>query len=548
MSAKSIHEADGKAILNYHLTRSAVISESPLPPPPHNAPPKLASITFPGGSSPAAILDAAEQQYPWLLEQGAKFVAKPDQLIKRRGKAGLLALNKNWADSRAWIQERAGSEVQVESVKGYLRTFLVEPFCPHKPEEEYYINIHSVREEDLPAKFLPHQPTFSFLPVPTETFVVSGAYGVAWISANFDDLKGDWILFTHEGGVDVGDVDAKAEKLLIPVDLKQYPSNQTIASTLLKKVPSGVHNVLVDFITRLYAVYVDCQFTYLEINPLVVIPNEDKTSAEVHFLDLAAKLDQTAEFECGAKWAIARSPAALGLRPVSGTSSTVSIDAGPPIEFPAPFGRELSKEEAYIAELDAKTGASLKLTVLNPVGRVWTLVAGGGASVVYADAIASSGFSSELANYGEYSGAPTEGQTYLYARTVFDLMLRAPIHPDGRVLFIGGGIANFTNVASTFKGVIRALREFAPVFIEHKVQIWVRRAGPNYQEGLKNIKNVGQELKLDIHVFGPECMKPPQLSFGLKAPSNCLTIGHVSGIVPMALLGKNPGNIQEYSG
>lgn len=485
MSAKSIHEADGKAILNYHLTRSPVISESPLPPPPHNAPAKLASITFPEGSSPAAILDAAEQQYPWLLEQGAKFVAKPDQLIKRRGKAGLLALNKNWTDARAWIQQRAGSEVQVEAVKGYLRTFLVEPFCPHKPEEEYYINIHSVRE-------------------------------------------GDWILFTHEGGVDVGDVDAKAEKLLVPVDLKQYPSNETIASTLLKKVPSGVHNVLVDFITRLYAVYVDCQFTYLEINPLVVIPNEDKTSAEVHFLDLAAKLDQTAEFECGAKWAIARSPAALGLRPVAGNSNTVSIDAGPPMEFPAPFGRELSKEEAYIAELDAKTGASLKLTVLNPVGRVWTLVAGGGASVVYADAIASSGFASELANYGEYSGAPTEGQTYLYARTVFDLMLRAPVHPDGRVLFIGGGIANFTNVASTFKGVIRALREFAPVFIEHKVQIWVRRAGPNYQEGLKNIKNVGQELKLDLHVYGPEC--------------------HVSGIVPMALLGKNPGNIQEYSG
>ncbi|KAG0123993.1 hypothetical protein HOY82DRAFT_635402 [Tuber indicum] len=525
MSAKSIREADGKAILNYHLTRSAVISESPLPPPPHNAPAKLASITFPEGSSPAAILDAAEQQYPWLLEQGAKFVAKPDQLIKRRGKAGLLALNKNWADARAWIQERAGSEVQVEVVKGYLRTFLVEPFCPHKPEEEYYINIHSVREILLIHFFFFLGSCYCNV---DDASIVSEVCNVDWISANSDDVKGDWILFTHEGGVDVGDVDAKAEKLLIPVDLKQYPSNETIVSTLLKKVPSGVHNVLVDFITRLYAVYVDCQFTYLEINPLVVIPNEDKTSAEVHFLDLAAKLDQTAEFECGAKWAVARSPIALGLRPVAGNSTTVSIDAGPPMEFPAPFGRELSKEEAYIAELDAKTGASLKLTVLNPVGRVWTLVAGGGASVVYADAIASSGFASELANYGEYSGAPTEGQTYLYARTVFDLMLRAPIHPDGRVLFIGGGIANFTNVASTFKGVIRALREFAPVFIEHKVQIWVRRAGPNYQEGLKNIKNVGQELKLDMHVYGPEC--------------------HVSGIVPMALLGKNPGNIQEYSG
>jgi len=247
--------------------------------------------------------------------------------------------------------------------------------------------------------------------------------------------------------VDVGDVDAKAEKMLIPVDLAEYPSNDEIAATLLKKVPKGVHNVLVDFITRLYAVYVDCQFTYLEINPLVVIPNAAGTSADVHFLDLAAKLDQTAEFECGVKWAVARSPAALGT--AAKIDSKVSIDAGPPMEFPAPFGREMTKEESYIAELDAKTGASLKLTVLNPTGRIWTLVAGGGASVVYADAIASSGFADELANYGEYSGAPTETQTYYYARTVLDLMLRAPIHPEGKVLFIGGGIANFTNVGST---------------------------------------------------------------------------------------------------
>lgn len=233
---------------------------------------------------------------------------------------------------------------------------------------------------------------------------------------------------------------------MIPVDLEEYPSNDELARVLLPDVPKGIHNVLIDFITRLYAVYVDCQFTYLEINPLVVIPNEDATGAEVHFLDLAAKLDQTADFECGSKWAIARGPAALGLATAKKTDSKVSIDAGPPMEFPAPFGRELSKEEEYIAELDAKTGASLKLTILNSEGRIWTLVAGGGASVVYADAIASSGFANELANYGEYSGAPTETQTYHYARTVLDLMLRAPIKPEGKVLFIGGGIANFTNV------------------------------------------------------------------------------------------------------
>ncbi|KLU91555.1 ATP-citrate synthase subunit 2 [Magnaporthiopsis poae ATCC 64411] len=487
MSAKSISEADGKAILNYHLTRAPLIKPSPLTAQPkHNPPPKLASLHFPEDADIAGILDQAEATYPWLLAPGAKFVAKPDQLIKRRGKSGLLALNKTWPEAKAWVAERAGKEQKVEHVTGVLRQFLVEPFVPHPDGTEYYININSVRD-------------------------------------------GDWILFTHEGGVDVGDVDAKAEKLLIPVDLSEYPSNEQIASALLKKVPEGVHNVLVDFITRLYAVYVDCQFTYLEINPLVVIPNEDATSASVHFLDLAAKLDQTADFECGVKWAVARSPAALGLATVA-NSGTVNIDAGPPMEFPAPFGRELTKEEAYIAELDAKTGASLKLTVLNANGRIWTLVAGGGASVVYADAIASAGFADQLANYGEYSGAPTESQTYHYARTVLDLMLRAPVSSEGKVLFIGGGIANFTNVASTFKGVIRALREYAKALNEHNVSIWVRRAGPNYQEGLRNLKAATQELGLNAKIFGPEM--------------------HVSGIVPLALIpGKwEEGNFEEFKG
>ncbi|SPJ78409.1 probable ATP citrate lyase subunit 2 [Fusarium torulosum] len=481
MSAKSILEADGKAILNYHLTRAPVIKPSPLPASStHNPPSRLASLHFPEDANVDDILNQAEVTYPWLLQADAKFVAKPDQLIKRRGKSGLLALNKTWAEAKAWVAERAGTEQQVEHTAGVLRQFLVEPFVPHPQDTEYYININSVRD-------------------------------------------GDWILFTHEGGVDVGDVDAKAEKLLIPVDLAEYPSNEEIAATLLKKVPEGVHNVLVDFITRLYAVYVDCQFTYLEINPLVVIPNEDKTSAAVHFLDLAAKLDQTADFECGSKWAIARSPAALGLTNIApGADGKISIDAGPPMEFPAPFGRELTKEEAYIADLDAKTGASLKLTVLNAKGRIWTLVAGGGASVVYADAIASAGFADELANYGEYSGAPTESQTYHYARTVLDLLLRAPQNKDGKVLFIGGGIANFTNVASTFKGVIRALRDFAPKLVEHNVSIWVRRAGPNYQEGLKNMKAATQELGLNAKIFGPEM--------------------HVSGIVPLALV---PGKWEE---
>ena len=42
-----------------------------------------------------------------------KLVAKPDQLIKRRGKAGLLALNKTWDEAKEWIQARAGKPQKV---------------------------------------------------------------------------------------------------------------------------------------------------------------------------------------------------------------------------------------------------------------------------------------------------------------------------------------------------------------------------------------------------------------------------------------------------
>lgn len=147
MSAKSILEADGKAILNYHLTRAPVIKSTPLPASAtHNPSPKLASIYFPEGAPVSSVLDQAESTYPWLFARDAKFVAKPDQLIKRRGKSGLLALNKTWSEAREWIEARAGKPQQVETVQGVLRQFLVEPFVPHPEETEYYININSVRE------------------------------------------------------------------------------------------------------------------------------------------------------------------------------------------------------------------------------------------------------------------------------------------------------------------------------------------------------------------------------------------------------------------
>jgi len=104
--------------------------------------------------------------------------------------------------------------------------------------------------------------------------------------------------------------------------------------------------MLAEFIESLYKLYVNLYFTYLEINPLVI------TDTAIYVLDLAAKLDTTADFICKPDWG--------------------------EIDYPPPFGRDAYPEEAYIADLDAKSGASLKLTILNPDGRIWTMVAGGG--------------------------------------------------------------------------------------------------------------------------------------------------------------------------
>ena len=56
----------------------------------------------------------------------------------------------------------------------------------------------------------------------------------------------------------------------------------------------------------------------------------------------------------------------------------------------------------------------------------------------------------ELGNYGEYSGAPNTNETYQYAKVVLDCVCASGDGVHGRALLIGGGIANFTDVAATF--------------------------------------------------------------------------------------------------
>lgn len=385
--------------------------------------------------TPETDLDALAKAEPWLKKM--KLVVKPDQLFGKRGKHGLLGLNLSWADASRWISERMNKETKVGNTTGTLTHFLVEPFTEHDENEEWYVAIK-------------------------------------------DEREGDVIYFSRKGGIYV-------EETWDEVTPVQVPIMCSIDDIDLAKALGdlgGKQTQVISFIKALHQFYAESGFSYFEINPFTF-------SKEGHIvpLDVVAKVDDTAAFDCRNIW--------QGL------------------EFPKAFGTKATKEEEFVKYLDEQSGSSLKLTVLNPKGRVWTMVAGGGASVIYADTVCDIGFSKELANYGEYSGDPSTELTYQYAKTVLDLMTREK-DSKGKFLIIGGGIANFTDVAKTFTGIIQALEEFKDKLIENKVKIYVRRGGPNYQEGLAKMRKLGESLGVPIEVYGPETHMTKIVSLALK--------------------------------
>jgi len=371
--------------------------------------------------TPDTDLDQLAKDHPWLTKE--KLVVKPDMIMGKRGKHGLILLDADYDGVKKWLGKKRGKDVTVGDVTGELTHFLIEPFV--NADHEYYLAIKSNRE-------------------------------------------GDSIYFSTKGGVDIEENWDSVTTIEVPIlaNIDDVDVESKLPADLDDKAKYA------QMIKGLFKYYADLGYAFLEINPFAVAGDT------LYPLDLKCRLDDTARFEAGKKWG--------------------------DLVFPAPFGRKLSPEEKYIHGLDEKSGASLKLTILNAKGRIWNLVSGGGASVIYTDTAADLGFANELANYGEYSGNPSTDETYEYAKTVLDLMTREkPQEGRHKYLIIGGGIANFTDVAKTFTGIIKALKEFKDKLVENNVLIYVRRGGPNYQAGLKDMEDL-KKLGIPIQeVHGP---------------------------------------------
>ena len=163
MAHKAIREADGKRMLarlfKDYSDGKYEISD------------KIVTV------GPDTDMTKLPNQHKWLTTE--KLVVKPDQLIKRRGKNKLILVGANYDQAKEWIKEKSKGPITIygkfdangkptdKGTVGQLTHFIIEPMIPHKDSDECYLAIMSTKD-------------------------------------------GDTIMFYHEGGVNVGDVDAKA--------------------------------------------------------------------------------------------------------------------------------------------------------------------------------------------------------------------------------------------------------------------------------------------------------------------------------------------------
>ena len=369
-----------------------------------------------------------------------RLVIKPDMLFGKRGKLGLVLLNADFLQVKEFLKENMNKEITIEKAKDKLTHFLIELYVEH--EKEYYLAITS-------------------------------------------EIGFENIIFSQKGGIDI-EKNKEFQEIKVEYNRQNYYTTYGIATgsaldkerglkgifslrerTLNIKIPDEDKEKIIEFMTNLYQLFLKFNFTYLEFNPFTFNKQGDIT-----LLDTVAEVD-----DCSLIWKN--------------------------FDFPKQFGQKVCPEEEFIRSLDKESGASLKLTVLNPKGRIWNILSGGGASILYLDAIFELGKPEEIANYGEYSGNPTTEETYQYAKTILSLMTKET-HPDGKVLIIGGAIANFTDVEQTFLGIIKALREYQEPLKKGKISIFVRRGGPNYEKGLALMEKTGKELEIPMLVHSPD--------------------------------------------
>ena len=270
----------------------------------------------------------------------------------------------------------------------------------------------------------------------------------------------DLVNFSSQWWVDVEENWESVESLHIDV-------NSDVTQLDLEKINISDSKIQ-ETILSLWKYYKTFGFVYLEVNPFCF---HEKTW-ELVILDMVAKIDDQEFFKQKDNWHN--------------------------LEIPNSFGFQENEREKYISKLDQETWASLKMKILNPQAKIWTLLAGWGWSLVMTDSLGSLGYADEIWNYWELSGNPNRDFTKAYTRTLFEQMLENGI--KWKYLIIAWAIANFTDVATTFTWIIDILEEKQEEILEQEIKILIRRWGINEKKGLQLISNACQKLGIPCQV------------------------------------------------
>ncbi|MDP4011678.1 MAG: ATP citrate lyase citrate-binding domain-containing protein [Candidatus Roizmanbacteria bacterium] len=405
------------------------------------------------------------------LSDKKMYVVKVDQGVKGRMKKGLVQLR--------ITKNTLGNSIKKLARKGYT-SFIIEEMLAYEQSQERYISIERVRDGLL---------------------VRYARVGGIDIEEKQNEVKS--VIYhsdpEHSGEESRKDMDPSVSTTPSVISPQDDKAIQSISKTL--SVPSSFIQTLLDYFDRNYA-------SFLEINPLVVkrppsfghphveralhhreggsiidLPFEGSTlnraegsglGGGMFVLDLAVEVDSTAQFFVKDGW----------------TEKDVVQD------------QQKSPEEISIKKLSDTSHAALSFTQLNKDGSVWVLLSGGGASITLADEFYNLGHGKDLGNYGEYSGNPNAEETYLYTKEVLKALFKSK--SKKKILLIGGGVANFTDVRITFQGIIKALEENKKELGQNDVIIYVRRGGPMQKEGLAMMETWLQTNSMYGYVAGPE--------------------------------------------
>ena len=312
-----------------------------------------------------------------------------------------------------------------------------------------------------------------------------------YLSITYDtNRKQPVLVFSSEGGMDIEDV--SDEKILrIPLDIRDsvfplvggaMPAGRQVRGGFIESNNSSnfllILEEYLEIAEKLWQCFLTEDTRVLEINPLV----KTKTG-EIMALDAKVALDDDAFY---------RHNKEAGERAKEKGLDPASITDWYKFESRTMLGRRATEREIAVQEIDKGEkyyqGTAGKYIELE--GDIAVLFSGGGASIANMDALYQVGL--KPSNYTEYSGNPPQEKVFELSKIVLS-------KPNLKGLWIVGGVANFTDIAATFAGIVQAIDELKPNF-----PIVVRRAGPNDKEGIRMLEECAKRNNLQIKIFGKE--------------------------------------------